>query len=160
MKQFIIATKAGLGTMLGIGLLALSQSIFTAWDWLIAPFGASAVLLFGLPDSPLARPLNVIGGHVVTAIIGLIFAHYVGVCPWSLALATGLAVSMMVLTSTVHPPAGANPILVMLSRADWGFVLEPLLIGTVCLVLVAKAYGKLNFVLPKMLKKQIKGASE
>lgn len=154
MKQFITATKAGIGTMFGIGLLALGQSVFTGWDLLVAPFGASAVLLFGLPESPLAKPLNVIGGHAVTAIIGLIFAHYIGVCPWSLALATGLAVSMMILTSTVHPPAGANPILVMLSRADWGFVLEPLLIGTVSLVLVAKAYGKLNFVSQKKQEKK------
>ena len=154
MKQFITATKAGIGAMIGIGLLAFSQSVFTGWDLLIAPFGASAVLLFGVPESPLARPLNVIGGHVVTATIGLIFANYVGVCPWSLALATGLAVTTMMVTSTIHPPAGANPILVMLSRPDWGFVIDPVLIGAVCLVLVAKTYGKLNFVLPTILKKQ------
>lgn len=154
MKQFVAATKAGIGAMIGISLLAFSQPVFTGWDLLIAPFGASAVLLFGVPESPLARPFNVIGGHVVTATIGLIFLNYIGVYPWSLALATGLAVTTMMLTNTEHPPAGANPILVMLTQPDWGFVIEPVLIGAVCLVLVAKTYGKLNFALPKIQKKQ------
>lgn len=140
--------------MIGIGLLAVGQSTFTGWDLLMAPFGASSVLLFGVPDSPLARPLNVIGGHVITAIIGLVFARYIGVCPWSLALATGVAVSAMMLTSTIHPPAGANPILVMLSQPDWVFAIDPVLIGAVSLVLVAKTYRKLGFVFPTIKNKQ------
>lgn len=153
MKQLIRVSKAGFGAAIAIGLLAFGQSIFTDLDLLIAPFGASTVLLFGVPDSPLARPLNVIGGHVLTATIGFIFANYIGVYPWSLALATGVAVSAMMLTKTIHPPAGANPILVMLSRPDWGFLLDPVLIGAVCLVAVAKAYGKLGFVLPTIQRK-------
>lgn len=143
MKQLITVTKAGFGAMLGIAVLAYGQTILTDWHLLIAPFGASAVLLFAVPESPLTRPMNVIGGHVLTSTIGLVFAGYVGVCPWSLALATGMAVSLMILTRTIHPPAGANPILVMLSRPGWDFLFSPVLIGAVLMVVVAKTYTRL-----------------
>ena len=152
MQQFFTVAKAGIGAVVGIAVLAYGHAVFTDWYLLIAPFGASAVLLFGVPDSPLAQPLNVIGGHVLTATIGLLFASFVGVCPWSLALATGTAVSVMMLTSTLHPPAGANPILVMLSRPGWDFVFDPVLVGAVLIVAVAKVYRKLSRSAPAINK--------
>jgi CBS-domain-containing membrane protein len=82
----------------------------------------------------------------------VLFASFVGVCPWSLALATGTAVSVMMLTSTLHPPAGANPILVMLSRPGWDFVFDPVLVGAVLIVAVAKVYRKLSRSTPAINK--------
>ena len=101
----------------------------------MAPFGATAVLVFGVPASPLAQPKNVIFGHLITAIVGLTFISFVGVTPLTLALATGLGVSAMLLSKTTHPPAGANPLLIMMTGQSWSFLITPVLIGAVTIVL-------------------------
>ncbi len=139
MKNIILALLAGFGAFLAIGLLALLDATLTEVALLMAPFGATAVLVFGVPESPLAQPKNVIFGHLITAFIGVFFTQIIGVSPLSLAMATGLAVSAMLLTKTTHPPAGANPLLIMLTGQSWGFLLTPVLVGAVVLVLVGKA---------------------
>ncbi|MBJ6934343.1 HPP family protein, partial [Vibrio cholerae] len=111
---------------------------------LMAPFGATAVLVFGVPNSPLAQPKNVIFGHLITAFIGVIFTQYIGVSAISLAVATGLAVSAMLITKTTHPPAGANPLLIMLSGQGWSFLFTPVLLGAVVIVLVGKSMQMLT----------------
>lgn len=144
-----VSLLAGLGAFLAIGLLSLADS-FAAHGigfqglWLMAPLGATAVLVFGVPASPLAQPKNVIVGHFITATIGLVFAQYIGVTPLTVALATGLAVSAMLVTKTTHPPAGANPILIMLTGQTWPFLLSPVLTGAVTLVLVGWLMRKLQ----------------
>lgn len=105
----------------------------------MAPFGATAVLVFGVPSSPLAQPKNVIFGHLITAFVGVFFTQYIGVSPVTLALATGIAVSAMLMTKTTHPPAGANPLLIMLSGQSWGFLITPVLLGAIFIVLVGKS---------------------
>jgi len=97
-------------------------------------------LVFGVPDSPLAQPKNVIFGHLITASVGLAFVHWLPVEPWSLAIATGLAISLMLVTKTTHPPAGANPLLIMLTGQSWSFLVTPVLIGALVIVLC----GQLN----------------
>ncbi|MBJ6907423.1 HPP family protein, partial [Vibrio cholerae] len=92
-----------------------------------------------VPNSPLAQPKNVIFGHLITAFIGVIFTQYIGVSAISLAVATGLAVSAMLITKTTHPPAGANPLLIMLSGQGWSFLFTPVLLGAVIIVLVGKS---------------------
>ncbi len=139
MKNIILALLAGFGAFLAIGLLALLDATLTEVALLMAPFGATAVLVFGVPESPLAQPKNVIFGHLITAFIGVFFTQIIGVSPLSLAMATGLAVSVMLLTKTTHPPAGANPLLIMLTGQSWGFLFTPVLVGAVVLVLVGKA---------------------
>ncbi|CAB1261780.1 HPP family protein [Vibrio cholerae] len=111
---------------------------------LMAPFGATAVLVFGVPNSPLAQPKNVIFGHLITSFIGVIFTQYIGVSAISLAVATGLAVSAMLITKTTHPPAGANPLLIMLSGQGWSFLFTPVLLGAVAIVLVGKSMQMLT----------------
>ncbi|EPJ44278.1 MAG: hypothetical protein OFPII_36010 [Osedax symbiont Rs1] len=139
MKNIILALLAGFGAFLAIGLLALLDATLTEVALLMAPFGATAVLVFGLPESPLAQPKNVIFGHLITAFIGVFFTQIIAVSPLSLAMATGLGVSAMLLTKTTHPPAGANPLLIMLTGQSWGFLLTPVLVGAVVLVLVGKS---------------------
>ncbi|MBF4318643.1 HPP family protein, partial [Vibrio anguillarum] len=83
---------------LAIGMLSFLDSTMGNVALLMAPFGATAVLVFGVPNSPLAQPKNVIFGHLITAFIGVIFTQYIGVSAISLAVATGLAVSAMLIT--------------------------------------------------------------
>ncbi|XZG70522.1 HPP family protein [Chitinibacteraceae bacterium HSL-7] len=136
------ALIAGLGAMLAIAVLALLND--PNWPWLMAPFGASCTILFALPDSPLARVRNVIGGHLITAAVGLACAHWLGTGPLVLALAAGAGVALMVVTETTHPPAGANPLLILMMPAvpGWSFLLMPVLSGAMVLVAVAWLYRR------------------
>lgn len=138
MDTLFLPILAGMGAFLGIALLSFFDASVMDFALLMAPFGATAVLVFGVPESPLAQAKNVIGGHLITASIGIIFTLYIGVSPLTLALASGLAVTAMLLTKTTHPPAGANPILIMLAGEGWSFLVTPVLIGAVLLVLVGK----------------------
>lgn len=138
MKSFVMPLVAGLGAFVAIGLLSFFDAAMSDVALLMAPFGATAVLVFGVPDSPLAQAKNVIFGHMITAIVGIVFAQYVGVTPLTLALATGVAVSAMLLSKTTHPPAGANPLLIMLSGQSWPFLFTPVLLGATLIVLVGK----------------------
>lgn len=137
MYQKFFPFFAGLAAAVAIGALAYLDQWIDGSLWLMAPFGATTVLVFALPQSPLAQPRNVIFGHLLAALVGLIFVKFIGVYPWSLALATGVAITLMMLTKTVHPPAGANPILIMLLNPGWEFLLTPVLVG----VLIIAAIG-------------------
>ncbi|NVC96093.1 HPP family protein [Vibrio natriegens] len=139
MKNIGLSVIAGIGAFLAIGMLSFFDATMSDVALLMAPFGATTVLVFGVPDSPLAQPKNVILGHLITASVGVLFTQYIGVTPLTLALATGIAVSLMLITKTTHPPAGANPLLIMLSGQGWAFLITPVLVGAVLIVLVGKS---------------------
>lgn len=135
------ALVSGLGGFVTIYLLARISASFDI-VLLVAPFGASCVLVFALPQSPLAQPRNVIGGHLISAFVGLAVLSLFGVSPATFALAVGLAIFAMQLTGTLHPPAGADPIVVMIAGAGWSFLLTPFLVGTIAIVMVAYVYHR------------------
>ncbi|MDN3698276.1 HPP family protein [Vibrio cortegadensis] len=141
MNNYWISCIAGVGAALAIGLLTHIEASMTELALVMAPFGATTVLVFGLPSSPLAQPKNVIFGHLITALIGVVFTQFVGVTPMTLAIATGIGVSVMLLTKTTHPPAGANPMLIMLSGQGWSFLITPVLTGAIFIVLMGKAFN-------------------
>lgn len=131
------------GGSVAIGLLGL----LTEWSseaWIMAPFGASCVLAFGLWDAPLSQPRNIVGGHVVSAFVGLAVYHLLGGGPVCMALAVGLAIAAMILTKTTHPPAGANPLVVMMAGSDWSFLLAPVLLGAASIAALALIVNNLN----------------
>ncbi|HYE50119.1 MAG TPA: HPP family protein [Azospirillaceae bacterium] len=132
---------AGLGAGAAVLLLA-SLADLAGTTLLMAPFGASCVLAFALPDSPLSQPRSIVGGHLVASAVGLAVAGLLGVAPWTLALAVSLAVALMLATRTTHAPAGADPILVMLSGAGWEFLATPVLAGSLLLVAAAVLYHR------------------
>ncbi|MDX3775172.1 HPP family protein [Chromatiaceae bacterium AAb-1] len=147
MHKTMLALIAGAGAVLGIGILAWADSTTVDGMWLMAPFGATAVLIFGVPESPLAQPKNVLLGHLIAAFIGICFSEYAVVAPWSLAVATGLTITIMLLTGTTHPPAGANPMLIMLTGQSWDFLVMPVLAGAVILVLSGYAVKRCRRVI-------------
>ncbi len=138
MNQHFLAIVAGIGAALTIGVLSLIEANLSNAVLIMAPFGATLVLVFGIPSSPLAQPKNVIFGHLITAFIGVFFYQYIGVTALSMSIATGLGVTSMLLSKTTHPPAGANPILIMLSGQGWLFLITPVLIGSIIIVLMGK----------------------
>ncbi|WP_151778530.1 HPP family protein [Acinetobacter brisouii] len=110
--------------------------------WIMAPFGATCVLLYAAAQSPLAQPKNVIVGHLVSAAIGWAFVHYLPINMITIALAVALAIVLMRLLGCVHLPAGANPLLILLSASSvhygWDFLIFPVLTGTLLLVVIAR----------------------
>lgn len=128
--------KSGIGAMLGMGFVGWLGSV-TAQPFLIAPFGASCVLLFGVPKSPLAQPANVIGGHMLATVVTLGLRMFLPPDWWAIAIVVGIVIGLMVATRLTHPPAGATPVVIMLSDPGPMFLLEPMLFGTVALVAIA-----------------------
>lgn len=109
---------------------------------LMAPFGASCVLAFAVPDSPLAQPRSIVGGHLLSTAIGLALLHTAGFHAWTAALALGLSIMAMQWTRTLHPPAGADPLLVMTAGSAWSFLWSPVLLGSLLIVAVAWGYHR------------------
>jgi CBS-domain-containing membrane protein len=132
-----------IGGFTTIGLLAFLTS-FTSTAWLMAPFGASCVLVFIAWDAPLSQPRNIVGGHLISAAVGLVLYHLLGDELWVIALGVGLAIALMHVTRTTHPPAGANPIVVIMAGSSWSFLLNPVLIGSIMIVLVALLINNLD----------------
>lgn len=132
---------AGLGGFVGIAALALAGALAVT-PLIVAPFGSSAVLLFALPGSPYSRPRNVIGGHVVSALMGLAVLAVLGPTPFAMAVGVGLAIVAMRLSGTIHPPAGAMPILVLATGAPWWFFAVPVGAGAIVIVASALLYHR------------------
>ena len=142
MQSKYFSVFAGIGATLTLAILSYLEAFTQTGLWLMAPFGATTVLVFGVPGSPLAQAKNVILGHVLSATVGLIFVNYVGVYPWSLAVATGMAITLMLVTKTTHPPAGANPMLIMMTQQSWSFLVSPVLLGAVIIVIMGYLVNK------------------
>lgn len=122
-----------LGAFLGIGMLAYLTAE-SAHPLIAAPLGATAVLVFGVPDSPLAQPRNVIGGNLIAALICVILVYFFGSAPWVMALAVAATIKLTQLTRTVHPPAGAVALLGVLNHVSWQYIFTPILLGSVIIV--------------------------
>jgi len=139
--------RAVLGAVLGV-LLTAALSLWFSHDpavWLVAPVGASAVLIFTAPASPLAQPWPVIAGNTLSALIGVACAHFLSWPIGAGALAVGLAIALMMLLRCLHPPGGAVALLmVLMHEQSLAFVLFPVLTNSVLLVLVGMVYNSLS----------------
>ena len=139
--RFILLSSLGAGLAIAAtGWL----SLISGTPWLMAPFGASCVLAFGVPDSPLAQPRAIIGGHLIATLIGLITVQLIGDSWIALALAVAIALAAMQLTRTLHPPAGANPIVVIAAQAPFSYLVSPVLAGSLVIVAIACAINHLQ----------------
>ena len=143
-KQALInALFSSLGAFVCIGFLAYLNSSIEGAIWLIPPFGASMVLVMAVYDSPLAKPKNLILGHILSALSGVIIFYLLGNTFISLGLGVALAVFVMMITNTVHPPAGANPIIVILTGQSLSFVFLPVAVGALIIEVFALLYNRL-----------------
>lgn len=104
---------------------------------LIGSLGASAVLLFGANDSPLAQPRNLVGGHLISALVAVIVVALLGSGPLAISLAVGISTLLMYVTRTIHPPGGATALIGVQGHAGYHFLLVPVLAGVSILLLVA-----------------------
>ncbi|RTZ05150.1 HPP family protein [Flavobacterium bomense] len=137
---------AFLGSFIGIGIIAYLQSKALPESdviYLIGSFGASSVLVYGVIQSPLAQPRNLIGGHLVSAIIGVTIAKFAPDILWlSAPLAVSLSIVLMQMTKTLHPPGGATALIAIIGSSKikelgYWYVLYPVLTGSLILLVIA-----------------------
>ena len=127
---------AGFFSIITIGILTVLTYKTEFGIFLIASFGSSMVLLYGYPESPFAQPKNIFFGHLLTAIVGLIFLYFVPLPLFLIIpLAVGFGVSLMILLNVTHPPAGGNPIIVIMGSVSIDYLINPIIIGTIIILL-------------------------
>ena len=116
--------------------------------FLIASFGSSMVLLFGYPESPFAQPKNIFFGHLLASVIGLFFLYLIPLPIYILLpLAVGVGVGAMILFNVTHPPAGGNPIIVIIGSVSYDYLINPIILGALIVILFGVVLNR--FVLRK-----------
>lgn len=142
-----------LGSFVGIGVIAFIQSrIFPLNDnlFLIGSFGASSVLIYGAIQSPLAQPRNLVGGHLVSALVGVTVFKFLPDIIWVTApLAVSFSIVFMQITKTLHPPGGATALIAVIGSEKikalgYLYVLSPVLSGALILLLVAFIFNNVT----------------
>ena len=145
-KLIIQSTLAGIFSIITIGVLTVLTYKTSYGIFLIASFGSTMVLLYGYPESPFAQPKNIILGHFLTAFIGIIFLNFVPLPIFIIIpLAVGFGVMFMILFKVTHPPAGGNPIIVIIGSVSFDYLLTPVLIGSIIVVLFGVIINKFLF---------------
>ena len=145
LKQSLLA---GLFSIITIGILTFLTYRTEFGIFLLASFGSSMVLLYGYPESPFAQPKNVFFGHLVTALVGVVFVTLVPLPIFvNIALAVGVGIFLMILFNIVHPPAGGNPIMVIIGSVSYDYLLSPIIFG--CIIIISLAILINKFLLKK-----------
>tara|TARA_B100000965_G_C19561762_1_gene744841 strand:+ start:1229 stop:1693 length:465 start_codon:yes stop_codon:yes gene_type:complete len=104
--------------------------------FLIASFGSSMVLLFGYPESPFAQPKNIFFGHLLTSIVGVLFVNFIPLPIYiTIPLAVGIGVGLMIFFNITHPPAGGNPIIVIMGGVSFNYLLSPIITGSIIVLI-------------------------
>ena len=137
--------RAVLGGAIGILVTALVCRWWAGTTplgpWLVAPLGASAVLVFAVPSSPLAQPWSVIGGNTLSALVGAACAHFIHDPAWAAAAAVALAIAVMFAFRCLHPPGGASALFAALGATGFHFALFPIFVNSVLLTLAGVVYN-------------------
>ena len=129
---------ATVGISLALWLVAPPTSPF-----LLASLGGSTVFLFGLTRAPAAQPRALFGGHLGGALIGVVCYQFFGDALWVYALAQVLALALMLLTKTVHPPAGANPLIMVAAHSGFATLWNTVFVGVLALAAVAFVWSRM-----------------
>ena len=142
------SSLAGLFSIITIGILTFLTYKTEFGIFLLASFGSSMVLLYGYPESPFAQPKNVFFGHLITALVGLIVLHFIPLPIFmTVPIAVGFGVGLMILLNVTHPPAGGNPIIVIIGSASFDYLLSPVISGSIIIIISAIIINR--FILKK-----------
>ena len=148
----------GIGAGVTIGVLAYItfQSILAGTNyglWLAASFGSSVVVVFGYPENEFSQPKNVLLGHLLCALVGIIFVTLFNITQdrsiffIAIGLAIGISVMLMMALKITHPPAGGNTIVVMLTQDSFQFLVFPIMVGAITIIIGGVIYNR--FILKK-----------
>ena len=151
-ENILKSSIAALFSFLTIGALTLLTYKTEFGVFLIASFGSTMVLLYGYPESPFAQPKNIFFGHLLTALVGVIclyilpFPNYI-----LIPIAVGLGVGFMILFNVTHPPAGGNPVIVVMGGVSLEYLLSPIITGSIIILVFGVVLNK--FILKKKYPK-------
>ena len=148
----------GIGAGVTIGILAYItfQSVLAGTNyglWLAASFGSSVVVVFGYPENEFSQPKNVLLGHLLCALVGIIFVTLFKITQdrsiffITIGLAIGISVMLMMAFKITHPPAGGNTIVVMLTQDSFQFLVFPIMVGAITIIIGGVIYNR--FILKK-----------
>jgi CBS-domain-containing membrane protein len=140
-RNMLAGVVAGTGAAIAIGVMEWF-SVESHYPLVIIPFATSIVLVIGSPEAEPAQPRALIGGHLVSTLVGLAVLQLTGPHTWAAAAAVGLAVLAMYVTGTFHPPAGINPLLVVSNNLPWSFLFAPVLAGALLLAAFALVWHR------------------
>ena len=144
----------GIGAGVTIGILAYItfQSVLAGTNyglWLAASFGSSVVVVFGYPENEFSQPKNVLLGHLLCALVGIIFVTLFNITQdrliffIAIGLAVGISVMLMMAFKITHPPAGGNTIVVMLTQDSFQFLVFPIMVGAITIIIGGVIYNRL-----------------
>ena len=146
--KLIKSALAGLFSAITIGTLTDLTYKTTFGLFLIASFGSTMVLLYGYPESPFAQPKNIFFGHLVTAVVGIAVLNFIPLPIYiTIPIAVGLGVGLMIFLDVTHPPAGGNPIIVIIGSVSYDYLLSPIILGSIIVLVFGILVNK--FVLKK-----------
>jgi CBS-domain-containing membrane protein len=140
--QTIAVVAGAAGGAVAIAVMQL-LSVETRFPLMAIPFATSIVLVMGSPEAEPAQPRALVGGHLVATLVGLVILNIAGPNPWAAALAVGVAMMAMHLTRTFHPPAGIDPLVVVVHDMPWSFLLAPVAAGALLLAVFAFVWHNL-----------------
>ena len=139
---------AGIFSIITISILTILTYKTEYGIFLLASFGSSMVLLYGYPESPFAQPKNVFFGHLITSLVGLFFLNFVPLPIYiTIPLAVGFGVGLMIFLNVTHPPAGGNPIIVIIGSVSFDYLLSPVITGSIIIIVFAIIINR--FILKK-----------
>ena len=143
-SQIKKASIAGLFSAITIGALTLLTYKTELGVFLIASFGSTMVLLYGYPESPFAQPKNIFFGHLLTSVVGIFFLYLIPLPLYVLIpLAVGFGVCLMIMFNFTHPPAGGNPIIVIMGSVSLDYIVSPVIIGSIILIIFGIVLNRL-----------------
>ena len=132
LKKSIISTIFSIITIAVLTLLTYKTEYGI---FLIASFGSSMVLLYGYPESPFAQPKNIFFGHLSTSVVGIIFLNLIPLPIYiTIPFAVGIGVGLMILLNVTHPPAGGNPIIVIIGSVSLDYLITPIILGSLIIL--------------------------
>ena len=135
-------------SIITIGVLTLLTYKTSYGVFLIASFGSSMVLLYGYPESPFAQPKNIFFGHLLTALVGIFCLYLLPLPNYILIpIAVGLGVGLMILLNVTHPPAGGNPIIVVVGSVSLDYIISPIILGSIIILIFGTILNR--FILRK-----------
>ena len=150
--KLIKSALAALFSAITIGALTYLTYKTTFGLFLIASFGSSMVLLYGYPESPFAQPKNIFFGHLLTSAVGIIVLNFVSLPIYiTIPVAVGLGVGLMILFNVTHPPAGGNPIIVIMGSVSLDYLISPVILGSIIVLIFGVIINR--FILKKKYPK-------
>ena len=143
-KEFTQSLLAGLFSAITIGALTLLTYKTELGVFLIASFGSSMVLLYGYPENPFAQPKNIFFGHLLNSVVGVVFLFFTALPTFIvIPLAVGLGVSLMILFKVTHPPAGGNPIIIIIGSVSIDYLINPIITGSIIIIVFGIVLNRL-----------------